>query len=324
MYFRTEINSQTIAKTLNPSKQIYLIGSCFSENIGQKLQNQFIKTSINPFGILYNPYSILNCLERVISKTHYTSHELIKNNELYCSFDHHGSFNSNNEEDCLNKINSEIDLAHQELKNSKTLIISLGTSYLYKEKETQRIVANCHRFPAHKFERQLSTFPEILKAYKTLIPKLLSFNKELQIIFTVSPIRHLRDSFTENQVSKAQLLTVCHFLQEDFPQCSYFPSYEIMMDDLRDYRFYEEDMIHPNKVAIDYIWQKFTEFAFSAKDLDYFKDITQIQKRLSHRLRNPESTESKKYIEATLKFVEKMKLKYPDANWEKLSWKHYE
>lgn len=319
MNFRTEIKHPELKQKLSPSSSTLLIGSCFTENIGQKLKEQLIPCSTNPFGILYNPLSIQKSLNKIIDKDFYTEDDLIRSHNEYCSLDHHGSFNSPSKSQTLKDINHSIDLAHSFLKESEALIISLGTSYVYRLKSNGEIVGNCHRLAANSFKRELVLFPELLTHYHELFTKLKGFNPELKIILTVSPVRHLRDSFNENQVSKAQLLTLSYLLQESFENCHYFPSYEIMMDDLRDYRFYEDDMIHPSQAAIEYIWEQFQSFAYDAKSQQYFHEIRKLKKRLAHRLRNPQDPQSIEYQKQSHELLSQLKKKYPNADWNSLN-----
>ena len=319
MDFRTQITLTPLTTSFPLNGSTLFIGSCFSENIGAKFSEQALPTLINPFGILYNPLSIHNCLSRIIQKSSYSVKDLTKNNDDYCSLDHHGAFNSNSAETTLDSINSSIEQAYSFLKDAHTLVLSFGTSYVYRLKSNDKVVANCHRLKAQLFKRELIFTPDFLKLYQKLFAELKSFNPKVQIILTVSPIRHLRDDFTENQVSKAQILSLSHLLKEKFEYCHYFPAYEIMMDDLRDYRFYKEDMVHPNQLAVDYIWQNFKNFIFSAKDQQYFDKMTKLSKRLKHKIKNPQDPKSIEYQKQTQELLIQLKKKYPFANWNTLS-----
>ena len=318
MNFRSEIKLKALKSPFSFGSKFLFVGSCFSENIGHKLRGSLIPSFINPFGIAYNPISIQRSLKRLVSKKLYTEEELLKNNEQYLSFEHHGSFNAKTKEECLSKINGHLSDAHDFLRETDLLVLTFGTSYVYKHKESSQIVSNCHRFPAKDFDRNLVLAQDYLESYKELLEDLKAFNPKLRILLTVSPIRHLRDDFAENQVSKAQLLTLCHLVGQEFDDCHYFPAYEIMMDDLRDYRFYEEDLVHPNKLAIEYIWQKFKDFAFDKSSDRYFQEVQKIHKRLSHRIQDPTDPRSQRYIADTNTLIAQAEKLYPEADWAQI------
>ncbi|GAI96735.1 unnamed protein product, partial [marine sediment metagenome] len=228
------------------------IGSCFTESIGGKLNDYKFPVDINPFGIIYNPSSVGKSLELLIGEKEFTIDDLFFYNGKWLSFFHHSSFSDKDPELCLSRINAKITESREFLKKAGFLFITFGTAWVFEWKESGETVSNCHKISALKFNHKLLAVEDILENYKTLIHKLLRFNPQLKIIFTVSPIRHWKDGAEGNQVSKAILLLSAHQLLKKFQSVSYFPAYEIIMDDLRDYRFYSDDMIHLNSVAIDY------------------------------------------------------------------------
>jgi lysophospholipase L1-like esterase len=253
MNFQTivPLNKET-RNSIDYNAKILLLGSCFSENIGDKLNYFKFQTSQNPFGILFHPKAIENLVTNAINEKKYLPEDLIFQNELWHSFDAHSSLSTTDKNELLANLNSAIIATNKKLKEATHIIITLGTSWVYRFIETDVIVANCHKIPQKKFLKTLLSVDEITKSLKTTISHLKSVNKNIHILFTVSPVRHLKDGFIENMQSKSHLITAIHSIMKT-KNSSYFPSYEIMMDELRDYRFYAEDMIHPNKTAINYI-----------------------------------------------------------------------
>ena len=314
MNFRTEIK---FAKTspLVLKQTIFSMGSCFADNMSEILKGYRIPTCTNPFGITYNPLSIASSLKRLLSKEIYKKEDLIEDKNLFLSLDHHGDFSKPSQEDCLNGINSSFNHAHDCLLEASVLILTLGTAYVYRDRQSHKVVNNCHRLPASRFDRQLIKSNEILNDLSPVLRQVTELNPKLRILISVSPIRHLRDSFSQNTLSKAQLITAAHGLVEEIPQVEYLPIYEIMMDDLRDYRFYEADMIHPNQVAIDYIWQQFSNTYFDSASHLAFQKIDKLNQGLSHRPRNIESIEYLKFTEKLKKRTEELQQQYPYLNW---------
>jgi hypothetical protein len=253
MDFFTTIKIPKYDFDINYSTPIVFVGSCFSENIGKKLQDVEFNILNNSHGIIYNPVSICNALNECLENKIYTLNDLVLIHDIYHSWQHHGRFGDKNIENILLQINTNIQQCHQFLQNPCTIFITLGSAFAYKLISDQKIVANCHKYPNSNFEKILLSVDEITTTLSATIKQLNTH----KIIFTISPVRHWRDGAIENQRSKAHLFTAIHKIIEDFPeQCFYFPAYEIMMDELRDYRFYADDMLHPSPVAIQYIFQK--------------------------------------------------------------------
>ena len=280
---------------------ILLLGSCFSENIGDKLSYFKFQSIQNPFGILFHPKAIENLITNTSNKKVYSSDDLIYQNEIWHSFDAHSSLSSASENELLNKLNVAISLTNKKIKEASHIIITLGTSWVYRYIETDTIVANCHKIPQKKFLKELLSVSEISESLARSISLIKSINSDAAVIFTISPVRHLKDGFIENTQSKSHLIAAIHTLVNE-QDVSYFPSYEIMMDELRDYRFYAEDMIHPNKTAINYIWRKFIDTWFSEETKSIMKEIDEIQKGLLHR---PFHEDSKLHQQFLLKLEQK-------------------
>ena len=247
------------------TSKLFLVGSCFSENIGNKLNYFKFQATQNPFGILFHPKSIETFITNAINKKVYSESDLVFQNERWHCFDAHSSLSSSDKNELLENLNSAIVSTNNKLKKTSHIIITLGTAWVYRFIETDEIVANCHKIPQKKFLKELLTVDEITESLEAIIALLKSINRDVNIIFTVSPVRHLKDGFIENTQSKAHLIAGIHNTINAPKNINYFPSYELMMDELRDYRFYAEDMIHPNTTAINYIWEKFTDTWFSAE-----------------------------------------------------------
>lgn len=291
---------------------ILLFGSCFVENIGKKLEENKFSIDLNPFGILYNPFSIANAIRHLINPIKFTGKELFQKEGIYHSFLHHSRFSSSSESECLKRINQQIELSAQHIKTASRMIITFGTAWVYQLKETGQIVSNCHKLPDRLFTRRLLTSKEVTNEWHLLLQLLWGINPGLKILFTVSPIRHWKDGAHGNQLSKATLLLAIDELQHAYPeQIHYFPSYEIMMDELRDYRFYADDLLHPSMQAVEYIWERFSETMFPPKTLLALKEWGEIQKAIQHKPFQPESEAYKRFLYHTLSKIKKFKEKYP-------------
>lgn len=281
-----------------------LLGSCFVENIGSKLDYYKFQNLQNPFGILFHPLAIESFISNVINKKKYTEKDLFFLNERWHCFDTHSKLSSQSKDGLLNNLNTQIDNSQKQINKSSHIIMTLGTAWAYRYIETNKIVSNCHKVPHNKFLKELFTVDEIVESLQSIVALIRRVNKSISILFTVSPIRHLKDGFLENTQSKANLISAVHQVVESRNHIYYFPSYEIMMDELRDYRFYTEDMIHPNITAINYIWEKFkyiwiSENAYQTMDL-----VETIQRGLSHKPFNPESDAHQKFLK---NLIEKQK-----------------
>ena len=281
--------------SIDYNAKVLLLGSCFSENIGDKLNYFKFQTNQNPFGILFHPKAIENLITNAINEKEYLPEDLVFQNERWHCFDAHSSLSSPDKNELLANLNLAIIATNKQLKEATHIIITLGTSWVYRFIETDTIVANCHKIPQKKFLKELLSVDEITQSLEASIALLKSVNKDVNLLFTVSPIRHLKDGFTENTQSKSHLITAIHSILKT-NNSSYFPSYEIMMDELRDYRFYAEDMIHPNKTAINYIWERFMETRISENSKLTMQEIETIQKGISHRPFNQNSEQHQRFL----------------------------
>ena len=297
MKFQTSIPLKKQTRNLiDYDANILLLGSCFSENIGNKLNYFKFQHLQNPFGILFHPKAIEQFITDVINGKTFTKEDLIYQNERYHSFNAHSSLSEVDENMILNNLNSQISTTQKFLENTSHLIITLGTAWVYRFIETDKIVANCHKIPQKKFLKELLDITEIAECLEAIVSLVKSVNPNITILFTVSPVRHLKDGFVQNMQSKSHLISAIQEVVNVRKNIHYFPSYEIMMDELRDYRFYAEDMIHPNQTAIQYIWERFTEVWFAENTASTLKEIDIIQKGIAHKPFNTKSEEHKKFL----------------------------
>ena len=316
MSFFTEIKIPEFPLKMDYSKSMMFFGSCFSENIGQKLLDLKFDIDLNPFGILYNPVSIANSLHILLKKRVFTESDLFKDQGMWSSFYHHSRFSSVDRETALEKINGRITLSREFLLKADFLMITFGTSWVYELKETGQVVTNCHKVPAAQFKRFRLDVSDITEVYSELLMEIWKFNPNLKVVFTVSPIRHWKDGAVENQVSKATLLlAIDHLLKRpESNNVAYFPSYELMMDELRDYRFYAEDMLHLSPVATDYIFERFGKIMISNNSLQIAREVVKITKAILHRPVNSGSVEYERFILYNLDEINKLTINFPYLN----------
>lgn len=280
---RTEIPVKKAEKQISHKNKLIFIGSCFSENIGSMVKADKFPSLINPFGVQYNPVSVLNELKSINKKKVFCKSDLVKNGNLWCSFFHHSIFSSVNQELALKKINRQVEIAARHFREASHLFITFGTARVYRYNKTGEIVSNCHKFHANEFSRELLTVEEIVSIYSEFILEIASKKPELQIVFTLSPVRHIKDGFAGNMQSKSILHLAIQELVKKFENCNYFPAYEIFMDDLRDYRYYADDMIHPGSNGIKYLYDKFSEVFFAEESKRIIFEIRKIKQSLAHR-----------------------------------------
>jgi len=312
MELYTQITFPAPSFTFSHLDRIILLGSCFTENIGKQLKENKFNTDINPFGILYNPASVSSAVRLLIRPEKYTRNDLFQHEGVYYSFSHHSRFSALSEEETLSNINTRLEKSAEELKQVTRLVITWGTAYVYLLKKDGSVVANCHKLPEEMFERKMLTTDEIIADWKELLYSLWEHNPKIKILFTISPVRHWKDGAHQNQLSKATLLLAADHLKKSFPdRISYFPGYEIMMDELRDYRFYADDMLHPSPLAIEYIWKCFVENQLSPESQSILKEWKEIIKAINHKPFQPESEAYKRFINQTLLKMEQLHRKFP-------------
>lgn len=298
MELQTKIPLTTSDNSIDYQSKLVLFGSCFVENIGSKLDYFQFQKFQNPFGILFHPLAIENLVQRAIEGKTYRQEEIFEQDGIWHCFDAHSDLRSASSEELLHLLNQRLKETKTNLEASSHIIITLGTAWVYEDNSSGKTVANCHKVPQKQFTKKLLSPTEIEASLQNVMALIQKVNPNTQIIFTISPVRHLKDGFVENQWSKAHLITAIHSVLSSRAQSrelAYFPSYEIMMDELRDYRFYGKDMVHPNPLAIDYIWERFKSVWISENASAVMDEVDAIQKGLRHRPFNPDSEGHQKF-----------------------------
>ena len=313
--FRTPVQIPGFRWKVSYQKPGVFMGSCFTENIGQKMSELKYPADINPFGILYNPVSVANGLRLLIEPRTFTIKDLVEDKGVWHSFQHHGRFSSVSSDEALNNINGRLEFSSGFLNKAGFLFITFGTAWIYRYLKSGKVVSNCHKIPGGEFIRERLSVDEIVDLYINLLTDLWKINPGIKIVFTVSPIRHWKDGAVENQRSKATLLLAVDKLTQHFKEkCAYFPSYEIVMDELRDYRFFSSDMLHLNEVAIDYIWEKFEESLIDKESREISVAVKKILAAVQHKPFNKNTPEFRKFLENALKNLDLIQNKYPYLN----------
>lgn len=311
MDFRTSIPVEKSSFELNPNQPVLLTGSCFSDNIGKKLSNAMWNVAVNPCGVLYNPATIASLLSRSLSGRLMAEHELVESDGLFRSWCFDTHFTSSLSNVALQKMNTALQIAEEYLRCAGCLIVTFGTSWVYELVETGLIVGNCHKFPSQTFSRRRLSVNEIKEMWVRLIGDVREINPSIKIIFTVSPIRHFKDGAHENSVSKSTLMLAIDDIISETENVDYFPAYELLIDDLRDYRFYADDMLHPSPVAIDYIWQHFANTYFSEQTKTIVKQASRLTQRALHRPITDNVEKIKKFSDETNSLIEEFLMRYP-------------
>jgi hypothetical protein len=305
--FRTTFSAQPAKHLIGLTDKIFTIGSCFSEAIGSQFIANKILAVINPFGILYNPHSIHKVIHYITLDQPIPQNTYVQRDDVFLNYDFHSELSSLDLNDLQERLNGTVNAAHSFLKKTSWLIITYGTAWVYERTDTKDIVANCHKMPQILFTKTLLTQKKILESFDIMYRELKSFNPEINIILTVSPVRHLKDTLELNSVSKSVLRVACHTLTQQYRDVDYFPAYEILLDDLRDYRFYKSDMIHPSEVAEEYIWEKFGAKYFNDNLKAFLLRWKEIQSALAHKPFHPASSAHQHFLIETLKKLEELK-----------------
>lgn len=292
-----------------------LLGSCFAENIGKKFSYFKYQATTNPFGIIFNAVSLEKLIRRVVENKKFTENDIFFYNELWHCYEVHSELSNPDKDLFLSHLNSILESTHRHIAALTHCIITLGTSWAYSNIETHEIVANCHKVPQKQFTKELLSIEQTEKSLQNIILLIHSVNPNCHFIFTVSPVRHIKDGFIENTLSKAHLIAAIHKTITHHPSpITYFPAFEIMMDELRDYRFYAEDMLHPNQTAIDYIWLRFYEHYISESAVKLMEEVDAIQKGLAHRPFNPNTESHQKFLAQLNLKIETIKKKLPHVS----------
>lgn len=302
--------------------KVVSFGSCFADEVGKKFEYFKFQHCTNPFGILFHPLAIEKMIDFALSEKEFAGEDVFFQNERWHCFDVHSVMSHPEKEVMLSTLNQKLKTTSQEISQATHFVLTLGTAWVYKHIQTGQTVANCHKVPQKSFEKSLLTIEEIANSIENLVTKVKEVNPKVAFIFTVSPVRHLKDGFVENQLSKAHLIAGLHQFLNSTPSgllagkvggwgASYFTAYEILMDELRDYRFYAEDLLHPNQLAVDYIWNRFAEVYFSENTFLTMKEVDTIQKGLAHKPFNSDSASHQKFLENLDKQIKKLQKEYP-------------
>ena len=323
MKFHFEFDIKKPAQLIRHPQKLLLMGSCFTENIGEKLRKHKFTILENPNGILFNPVSVSEAMTMYINNRQITGADIFQHNETWHSWKHHSRLSGITAEDCVHKINTATTSAHGYLKKTDHLFITLGSAWTYTltehaaNAEKGTVAANNHKAPANWFAKKLLTVEETLQVLDTMLQQLLLFNSRLQVIFTISPVRHLREGVIENNRSKAVLIQTVHQLTEKYDHLYYFPSYELVIDDLRDYRFYAEDLVHPNYQATQYVWEKFVDACMDEETKLLLKEIAEINLAYQHKAFNPLTIHHGIFLKNYYKKTNLLREKYPYLDFEK-------
>ena len=317
MKFHLDFEIKKLQPPIRHVNELFLVGSCFTENIGEKLRRYKFRVTENPNGILFNPVSVAEALTSYIEKTVYTPDDLFQLNEAWHSWKHHSRFSGLQPEEAVQKINNAIANAHERLKMADYILITLGSAWIYTltDKAPQArpgsVAANNHKAPSDWFHRRLMTPEDVLRVLDNVIHRLFFFNPSIRILFTISPVRHLREGMVENNRSKAVLIQTVHHLVDKFDRLYYFPAYELVIDDLRDYRFYAEDLVHPNYHATQYVWEKFAGACIEEEARALLEEIHSINLAFQHKPFNPGSGQHRKFLQSYLSKTVTMQEKHP-------------
>lgn len=302
MKFRYELEITSPKKLIEHHHSVMLVGSCFTENIGDKLLKHKFNVLQNPNGILFNPVSVSEALINIVEQKQYTAEDLFYYNEAYHSWQHHSRFSHTQVSIAVEQINESTQQAYQFLKTANTLVITLGSAWIYTltnlalNTKVGTVAANNHKAPHNWFEKKLMTPAQVITVLGTMLDRVGSLNKNIQVIFTISPVRHLREGAVNNNRSKAVMLQAVHDLIDYLPNLYYFPAYELVLDDLRDYRFFAEDLVHPNYAATEYVWERLVQTCFSPDCKNIMEQIADINLAYNHKPFNKESTQHKQFL----------------------------
>lgn len=311
MQFRSELDSPVFPFMLSHSDTVVSIGSCFAEHIAQRLTEGKLPVVLNPFGIVYNPISIARQLDTLVEPVAFTKPDLFFESDLWHSFDHHSVFSGTKPDEVLHQINSALAQGADALAKAKVLIITLGTSFVYELRDSGKVVANCHKVVASRFNKRRLSLDDITGCLADAFEAIFRINPGIYILLTVSPVKHLREGIIENQRSKAGLILAVDALCSRYNNVHYFPAYEYLNDDLRDYRFYESDLAHPNKLAVDYIWKKFEASLLTPETQLIFRRLNSVHTNLRHRPLHPDTAAYQQFLIKIRTSIESLEAEYP-------------
>ncbi len=298
MKLQTPVQIEPLDKRFTYHDSMLMVGSCFAQEIGQRMENRYFDVRVNPFGVLFNPLSIADCLGLLEGYginsygCSFIPEDVIQTPGGYCTFHHHGSFCRPTVDEFLENANTELANSSDFFYRNGWVVLTLGTSFVYYEKESGQVVSNCHKLPADRFERRMMDADQVYSA----LSQYVAANPNRQWIFTVSPVRHIADGLHENQLSKATLLMGVDRLVKRFPNAHYFPAYEILLDELRDYRFYADDMMHPSALAADYVFERFMDFILMDSERENLNEAGRIYSMMNHKILNPDTPAAQSFL----------------------------
>ncbi len=327
MEFQTSISVKPLPEPIDYNSKILLIGSCFTEHIGNSLEELKFPVLQNPNGILFDPHSVCKSLVSYIENKKFSEKDFFQLNEVWHSWEHHSRYSNINLQEAVRVVNDSQGIAHEFLMKTDWLIITLGSSFSYRLTEqankterffktalTENGVANCHRAPAQWFQKHLMTIDEIISDFDDLLRRLFQFNSNINIIFTVSPVRHIRDGVVDNNHSKSRLIESVHHFVNKYNRIFYFPAYELVIDVLRDYRFYDADLVHPNYMATEFVLEKFSEACFSENTKMLMEEVKNIVIARKHKAFQPKTKAHEQFLKTHFEKTKALKIKYPFLN----------
>jgi hypothetical protein len=308
---QTQLPLEIQSPLIDYSSKLVLLGSCFAENIAEKFSYYKFQNEVNPLGVLFHPIAILDLLTRAHENNPYSEKDIFFSNGCWQSFQSHSRLNSISQIEILDHLNKALKSTQDQLKNASHVILTFGTAWVYEHIQSKTIVANCHKQPQKEFEKSILSIDQLQDTFNSIISILKSFNPKVTVVFSISPVRHLKDGFVENNLSKAHLITALHSVINTTENTHYFPSYELLMDELRDYRFYKQDMVHPNQIAIDYVWEKFQPIWIDADVNPIIQEVNQLQKGFAHKPFNPLAEEHAIFLSSLAKKAKAMESRFP-------------
>jgi hypothetical protein len=308
---QTQLPLEKQVPAINYHSKLVLLGSCFAENIAEKFSYYKFPNKVNPLGVLFHPIAILELLKRAHHNTPYTEKDVFFSNGCWQSFQAHSRLSSTSQTEILAQLNLELKSTQNQLKTASHVFLTFGTAWVYEHIESKTIVANCHKQPQKEFEKSILSIQQLEDSFKTMLSILKSFNSSVSVVCSISPVRHLKDGFVENNQSKAHLIAALHSVINTTKNMHYFPSYELVMDELRDYRFYKKDMVHPNPIAVDYIWGKFKSVWIHAETNSIMEEVNQLQKGFAHKPFNPSAPEHLTFLSTLTKKAQVLETRFP-------------
>lgn len=317
MELRTTFDITPSANKITYNDPVIFIGSCFATAIGNKFENGHLPVMINPSGTVYNPVSVGITLDKILSEKNYIKKDLYNYNGLWLSFDHYTDFSSDSQDKVLKSVNLKLVEARKFFATARFLFVTFGTARVYRWKQNGQIVSNCHKIPDSNFRHELLKVSDIISSWNKYLDILKSHYPDIKVTFTVSPVRHWKDGAHGNQVSKSVLFLAIEELLKHPSKPAYFPAYELLMDDLRDYRYYDDDMLHPSSTAVDYIWKAFSECYFDVRTRELWKEVSGISKAVSHKIQSDSLEGIKRFAETILSRIDKILKNNPSINLKK-------